>query len=156
VPVAIRPSEGLLGRGARAALGHVRRFARDDAGSVTVEAVLWLPLFFGFLMLVADVSMAFYGKAQAFRLVQDTNRALSVGVYTTSAQARTALQAAMDSYLGARRSQVTMSLNSTRSTVSTRVEIPIQNLMIFGALASGWGRNITVGAAGFLEVRPAS
>lgn len=149
MPVAIRPTAVRLGRGARAVLDRARRFARDDAGSVTVEAVLWLPLFFGFLMLVADVSMAFYGKAQAFRLIQDTNRALSVGVMKTAAQAQTSLQGAMDSYIGARKSRVTVVCGSGR--VSTRVVIPIQNLMIFGALASGWGRNITVGAAGFIE-----
>ena len=62
---------------------------------MTVEAVLWLPLLFGVLMLVADVSMAVYGKAQAFRLIQDTNRALSVHRISTAWEVKRFVEGSM-------------------------------------------------------------
>lgn len=59
------------------------RFSKDEEGSVTVEAVLWLPVFVGFFALIADASLVFHSQAQMYRLLQDANRAYSIGRITS-------------------------------------------------------------------------
>lgn len=54
-------------------------FRRTESGGLTVEFVLWLPMMVALLALVADVSMIFYQQSYAVRVVQDANRALSLG-----------------------------------------------------------------------------
>lgn len=55
------------------------RFLKNEEGSLTVESVLWIPFFFVFLGLIADVSLIFNGRAQAYRVVHDMNRQVSSG-----------------------------------------------------------------------------
>ena len=57
----------------------LKRFMADERGVATIESLLWFPLFVYLLVLITDVSFIFYGKAQALRIVQDGNRAYSVG-----------------------------------------------------------------------------
>jgi Flp pilus assembly protein TadG len=59
------------------------RFCRDSYGGATIEAVLWFPVFVAILGLVADASIAFNRQALALRVVQDANRSMSVGRFTT-------------------------------------------------------------------------
>jgi Flp pilus assembly protein TadG len=59
------------------------RFAGDEDGAVTVEAVLWIPFFFFVLMLMTDTSMAFFSKAQAYRIIENGNRAFAIKANTT-------------------------------------------------------------------------
>ena len=66
---------------------RARRFLEDDNGSATIEAVLWLPLFFAIILVVMDASMAFNAQTRAMRIVQDTNRAFAVGRIATLAEA---------------------------------------------------------------------
>jgi Flp pilus assembly protein TadG len=54
------------------------RFAREESGAVTVEAVLWIPFFIFILMLITDVSLAFFSRAQAYRIIESGNRAFSI------------------------------------------------------------------------------
>lgn len=61
-------------------------FVMDELGSATLESVLWLPIFISFLVLAADASFLFYGQNQAYRIVQDANRNLSVGRLQSEAE----------------------------------------------------------------------
>lgn len=72
--------------GATTVKQRINIFARDDAGSSTIEAVLWLPVFVAFFCLVADASFLFFGQNKAYRIIQDANRTMSVG-YLDSADA---------------------------------------------------------------------
>ena len=44
----------------------LRRFRRNEAGSVTVEAVIWFPLFVLFLMMLMDAAMIFMNSSVFF------------------------------------------------------------------------------------------
>jgi len=55
------------------------RFSRDEAGSATIETVLWVPVYVFFLTMVFDASMTFFNKSEILRVMQDANRAYSVG-----------------------------------------------------------------------------
>ena len=61
------------------------RFWCDQDGSATIEAVLWIPMFFFMLLLVMEGSLIFNAQSLAMRIVQDTNRAIAVGIYPDSA-----------------------------------------------------------------------
>ena len=63
---------GSLGR-------RVNSFFRQDAGAVSVEGVLWVPIYGVFFALLVDVSLMFNGQSQARRIVQDVNRLASTG-----------------------------------------------------------------------------
>lgn len=54
-------------------------FLEGEAGSVTAEAVMWMPVFALLLGLIVDTSLMFGSQAEALRVVQDANRSLSVG-----------------------------------------------------------------------------
>ena len=68
-------------QGARCAQTRFLRFRRGEDGGATVEAVLWLPFFLFFFVLICDVAMIYYGKSQLTRITHDANRLLSIGYF---------------------------------------------------------------------------
>jgi Flp pilus assembly protein TadG len=56
-----------------------KHFVSNTEGAATIEFILWLPLIMFLFGLVADTSMIYSHKAQVLRVVQDANRAMSVG-----------------------------------------------------------------------------
>jgi len=59
----------------------------QDGGAVSVDAVLWLPVFIFLFALLADASLILGDQARVLRVVQDTNRAISIGRIRTSEDA---------------------------------------------------------------------
>ena len=55
-----------------------RRFGRKDDGSATIEALFWIPMFLAVFALIVDVSFIYHNEARVQRIVQDTNRSISV------------------------------------------------------------------------------
>lgn len=133
-----------MGDAARRRLG---RFARDEGGAVTVEAVLWLPIFLIFLMLVADVSMAFYGKAQAFRTIQDANRALAVRRVPDT----TAVVAMVENAYQAFAPNAQAASRVDNGVVTTWLRIPVSDLVIFVTLGNILDSDIYVSSSHYLE-----
>lgn len=64
----------------------VRRFLKRDTGSLSVEAVLWLPMFLILLIVIVDTSLVFSRRAQAIRIVEDANRGMSMYRLTSEAE----------------------------------------------------------------------
>ncbi len=61
---------------------------RDESGNASIEVVLWMPAFVLLFGLLVDASLLFGGQAQVLRIVQDTNRALSLGRFQTVEEAK--------------------------------------------------------------------
>jgi len=57
----------------------LNRFARCEAGSYTIESVIWLPIYVFVLALMMNISMVFFNESQILRVVQDSNRSFAVG-----------------------------------------------------------------------------
>lgn len=55
------------------------RLWRDEDGSATIEACLWLPFLIIFFIMILDAAMIFANHARVLRIVQDGNRAYAVG-----------------------------------------------------------------------------
>lgn len=109
-----------------------QRFARDESGAVTVEAVLWIPFFFFVLMLITDASLAFYARAQAYRVVEDALRQYSIG--------KLASEGATDTYIEDRFKSLAPNVNATTSydtttrLITTEMDFPARNVVRFNTL----------------------
>ncbi|MBC7153699.1 MAG: pilus assembly protein [Rhodobacteraceae bacterium] len=57
-------------------------FRKRTEGTATVEAVLWLPVFIFLFGLLADTALLFGSQSRVLRVVQDANRAMSIGRFT--------------------------------------------------------------------------
>jgi Flp pilus assembly protein TadG len=123
------------------------RFAREQDGSVTIEAVMWLPFFMFLLVLVADASFIFNGQARALRIVQDGNRAFSVGRLEDPASTQTYIAASLaDLSPGA---VVSTTLNG--GIITSVATIPLNDLVALGGVPVLRNFNITVRSQHFLE-----
>lgn len=55
----------------------LRRFRGDDSAAVTVEFVLWLPLFILILFLIVEVSLLFLTQSNMWNVARDAARRIS-------------------------------------------------------------------------------
>lgn len=128
----------------------LRKFSegvKDTSGSATVESVLWIPIFFGFFVFIADVSFIFYGQSQIYRVVQDANRNLSIGRLETELETEDFITNAL----------LTLSPNSTVTTtinggtVTTKVVTPTSDLMATGLITSFIDIDLNIGSSHLVE-----
>lgn len=116
-------------------IGFNDRFIEDENGSYSIEAVIWLPIFVFLISLIINISAIYYDKSQIARIVQDANRAYSVGAYMTDAETEASILTSLQKY----------STNATVDTfvsgreIETRVVIPAIDMIgmnIFPVLRS--------------------
>ena len=124
-----------------------RLFAKDESGSSTIEAVIWLPLFMLLLSMVADASFVFHGQAQALRIVQDGNRAFSVGRLEDTAATQAYIRSKLISL--SRGARVTTTLSG--GIITTTALISVDDLLAIGSVGALTGFDITVKSQHFLE-----
>ncbi|WP_343079674.1 TadE family protein [Ostreiculturibacter nitratireducens] len=115
-----------------------RKFRRDTRGSATVEAVLWLPMFFFVLSLAVDASMLFYAHNQVMKIIQDVNRSVSVGRLPIG-QAETAIESRLGQYPNA---QATPGYDPLTGIINTTVTVPARDILILDFVPLL--RNITI------------
>ena len=121
--------------------GWARRFSRDESGSVTVETVIWIPFFFFILMLITDASLAFFSRAQAFRIIESGNRAFSITANTTPATTQTWVKNQFTSQFSrATSASAVTEPNRTSGTVSTTLTYRARDVVLFNTLGvmSNW------------------
>jgi Flp pilus assembly protein TadG len=82
----------------RAAGRGLRWLGRSERGATTVEFALWMPVFFGLLMLVADVSILAYRYAEMWDVARTAARELALGTLPRS-------QTAVEAFVHARLTQ---------------------------------------------------
>ena len=126
----------------------VGRFARDESGAVTVEAVIWIPVFFFVLMLITDASLAFFSRAEAFRIVQNGNRAYSVGDLASTAAVETWVEGA---FTRSKSDDATTTISTDKTLVTTQLSFPIVQVVAFSTfgLPSTW--KIVVSSQHYVE-----
>lgn len=114
----------------------------------TIEAVMWLPVFYFLFCAVVDVSFVFHRQAEAYRVVQDANRQFSVG--------RLADEAATQTWIEANVAHVSAGAAATTSihegVILTQLVMPIEDLDATGLF--GWlaDYDVVVSAKHFLEL----
>lgn len=131
----------------RQILAILRSGRNDDGGSATVEFVLWVPVAVFLLLLTVDVGQIFLKQAQITRMVQDANRALSIGNLRTTTATETMLK---DSFAGFS-SAVSAQTSVTAGIILTTVQIPLRDLTITRALPLSDGAVITIQSSHMME-----
>lgn len=124
-----------------------RRFIGSERGSASIEAAIWIPIYMGLLLLIANTSLVFYGQSQAMRIVQDGNRALSVGRLTTEAET---VEFITQRLIGLTDNPVVETVLN-EGIVYTSVRIPVEDLAQIGNLEMFTGYNVTVASQMFVE-----
>lgn len=130
------------------ATNRIGRFARDEAGSSTIEAVLWLPILFWVMILVVDVSFIFNGRAEAFRVIQNGNRAYSVGQLTSDEETQSFIQRALSSISP----NVAVTTVSENGIISTDVTIPASDLMVIHSMPGLSNLELVIHSQHFVEL----
>lgn len=106
------------------------RFKRSESGTVTVEAVLWVPVYLFFFVFIADVSLIFHGQAKATRIAYDGNRMASVGVFETATETKDAVLGRIQAF------SPSASVNTVFGTddITTTVTMPAADLAAIGLI----------------------
>lgn len=128
-------------------LRRSKKFSANESGSATIEAVLWFPMFVLLLVMVADVSFVFFGQAQAMRILQDGNRAFSVGRITSESDTEVFVVSA----LAPLTPNPTVTTSLSQGVITTIAEIPVSDLAKIGGFSFLSGYNIIVKSEHFLE-----
>ena len=102
----------------------VRDRLRSEAGSVSAEAVIWLPLFCLIIAMVADTSLVFLRQAEAIRVVQDANRELAIGLLTDEASTEAYIHAGLVNISP----HATVTTTIINGIIQTRVQMPASDL----------------------------
>ena len=109
-------------KGLSAVSGH---FRRSEDGSFTLEAIIWLPIFFILLAIIMNITMVFFTESQIMRVVQDTNRAVSLNLIETEDDAEAFILEQL-AYLDA---SLTVETTITSTLVTTVLTTPATELM---------------------------
>ncbi|WP_433988764.1 TadE/TadG family type IV pilus assembly protein [Sulfitobacter sp. TBRI5] len=106
----------------------LKRFWMCEAGSFTVESVIWMPIFFILIGFAINVSMVFFSEAQILRVVQTVSRQHSLGLYDTNAEAKADLESRL-AYL-----DTAISANASKAfnVAEASVQVPAGSMMPLG------------------------
>ncbi|MDO8279476.1 MAG: pilus assembly protein [Burkholderiaceae bacterium] len=120
----------------------IARGLSDESGTATVEFVLWLPVMVLLFGLIVDTSVIFGDRSQILRVVQDVNRAVSIGHVRTSTDAEDLIRA--DIHNIAPNAAVETSLSN--GVITSTVSIPVSDLAVTNLIDIFTNFSVTVSA----------
>ncbi len=124
-------------------------FRQSESGSLTVEGVMWLPIYAVFIALIADVSLMFNSQTQVQRTVQDMNRLASSGFYLTEQEIEARVTAAL-SHLSANVT-VDAQIDTTTNLIVTTASLPAKDVMAVGLIGIFGNLQLSAGAQHLIE-----
>lgn len=128
-------------------LDGLARFRRREEGSVTIEAVLWLPVFMAFLVLVVDATMIFSNRTQALRIIQDANRSFAIGRLDTIEDTKDFVLARLQQISPSAQVETTVATGM----ITTQVWMPSREIDALGLFSQLVGITVRVGAQHMAE-----
>lgn len=108
---------------------RLARFGREQQGVITVEFVIWMPVFLVMLAFIADASFLYLMQADMWNVARDTTRRMTTGQLTAAnapAYAGAQLMYPSKPYIVT----ATQGLDDV-----VEISIPIKNASVFGVLA---------------------
>jgi len=117
-------------------------FLRREDGTVTVEAVIWLPVFIAIFAMIVDVTMIMSGQAQALRVVQDANRLVSVGVFKSEEETRTFIKTRLSGISN----NIDVQSRVAEGIITTNITMPSRDLVASGLINAFANITVRVGA----------
>lgn len=107
--------------------------ARDEEGSATIEAVLWMPILLFLFMLAANACLAFFAHSQMMRVLQDVNRSMSVGRIASASEAEQTVRDMLPDYAD----ELTVETTVSNGIIETVASLPVSAVITFHSL-DGW------------------
>jgi Flp pilus assembly protein TadG len=121
-------------------------FLSEEDGAATIEAVLWLPVFFFIVGFATDVTMIFHAHSRVLRVVQDVNRAVSVGRIDTIDEAKQKMLDMLPGYANA-----TSKMQIEDGVIMSIVTVPTASIMPLGVAKALVGHMIVVRTEQYAE-----
>ena len=120
--------------------GKIGSFLRRERGGVTVEFVLWVPVFFSLVLLSADASLLFLRQSNFWTVSRDTARIVARhGMETEAAEDWAAEQARIGDY----RPEVAVEIDPVRDTVTVTITGAAASMAPFGMMRFALGDRIS-------------
>lgn len=119
---------------------NVPRFVRQEEGSATVEFVIWLPVLLIVMAIIADASLVFGSRSTIMRVLQDTNRAVSVGKIMDLSDAEEYLTETLASV--APNAEVATTVD--KGVITSIVTVPLSDLTALGLISKFYNMNLTI------------
>ncbi len=133
---------------------RLRNLFRQETGAVTVEGVLWVPIYAIFFALIVDVSLMFNGQSQMRRVVQDVNRLASNGSLAkepSDIEVASETRALASLQHLSSNAVVETTVDDNLKIVTTVATIPASDLQATGILAVFGGMKVVVTAYHVME-----
>ena len=124
----------------------MKRFRKDSEGSVTVEFVMWVPVFALILLLVVDASVVFMTQSNYWSVSRDTARLVARHAMTADAAETYAVNNALW-----RNVSPTVAVNIDNATVTVTVGAPSSRIAPFGVLGFAVGSMVSASITQTLE-----
>lgn len=112
----------------------LQKFWGDEGATATVEFVLMVPVMVALFGLVIDTALVFGGRSQILRVVQDMNRAVSIGLIRDTTVAEQMIIDSIASFAPAAIAQTTVTPGT--GIISTVVTLPISDLTATGLVTA--------------------
>jgi Flp pilus assembly protein TadG len=126
----------------------VRAFGKRSDGSVTIEFVIWLPVFLALILLSADASLMFMRQSNFWNVSRDTARIVSRhGLDSVAAEKYAALNAGFGGYTP----DVSVKVDAMTSTVTVTITGQSQKMAPFGVLGFAMGNTVSAQVVQTLE-----
>jgi len=125
------------------------RFVKDETGSVTIEFVLWVPVFVVILAITVDATILFMTQANLWSIARDTTRQMSTGMYPTNSAAEDAAYKHMPSW----RDNATIEARRDANFVSLSIKIPISDVSPFNIVGTFTSGDIAIAIKQHIEPR---
>ena len=123
-------------------------FVKGEDGNMTIESVVWFPIFAILLAFIMNISMVFFTESQMLRVVQDGNRAFSLGRLDSAAEVEEYILAELE-YTGA---NITVTSAVAGGLIETDLTVPASDLMPLNFMTSAFsGIEIGVNAQHIIE-----
>lgn len=126
----------------------LRAFGKRSDGSVTVEFVLWLPVFLSVIMLSTDASVMFMRQSNFWNVSRDTARIVSRhGLDSVAAEKYAALNARFGNYTP----DVAVTVDALTSTVTVTITGRSEQMAPFGVIGFAMGNTVSAQVVQTLE-----
>ena len=126
----------------------LKRFSKDESGAVTVEFVLWVPVFVLIMIVTVDASILLTSQANLWSIARDTSRLMAVGLYSDGDAENYALSR-MPSW-GA---NATINASRTANVATVNLSVPMASIAPFKIVSAFSSGNINVAISHHMEPR---
>ncbi|MDD9921745.1 MAG: pilus assembly protein [Boseongicola sp.] len=125
-----------------------KTFCKQEQGTISVEAVLWLPLYLVFFAMIVDVSNMMHSRSVAMRIIEDANRHAVTGYLTNQEEVFSQIAVNMQSVSDSPSVDVTW----TDDDIATVVSYPASDAQIIGLISMFTNIDLTVTSYNRFEI----